>query len=680
MVEITDPQGSTTTVFSGPDRTQCGSALIIRLPGTVVVKHVKIHTAASGHEEIDAVRMTGFLSSPPPSPPVSPPNPPSTPAEPSRPSWPPAPQALSQWASSATASSEYDEQLSSAAQAVGAADVAPSCGESSRAWAPRTSTQDPEWLLVAFDVPVFATSIEIFETNQAPFVISVELISPDGQAIPVFSGPDLTACGSALTVDLSGALLVAQVKIFTLAHGFEEIDAVRLTGMVNQSLATNVPSAPPPAPSLWASSASASSEYSTSQYSAQMATGRPFIAPYCRDSSRTWSPFSGGREPEWLLVTFDFPVFASTVEIFEISYAPFITRVEIISPEGVSTTVFSGPDSTSCGQALIVSLAGTSLVASVKIHTQVLGYEAIDAVRITGALGSWPLPPPIPPLAPPSPCPAPPAPPVCPPQPMTPPSPPSPPSPPVAPSVAQWASIARASSEWSQASRSASQATGAADVAPSCVDSVLAWTPGDTQFVGVSGAQHWLLVTFPSPAYATLIEIFETHGAPFVTRVEVADGEGRTTTVFTGPDTTTCGSALTVSLAGTIAILSVKIHTRLIGHEQIDAVRMTGILTSRPPARPPPISPPMPPSPPSTPPARPSPSPPPSPPPAPPPPHRNMEATTTDQFIEALRQVTTEAFTGMPAHISLSSGEHVLDSTAACFGSNTTVSEVCVHA
>eukprot|EP00966_Prymnesium_polylepis_P289771 6693094-Prymnesium_polylepis.1 len=52
----------------------------------------------------------------------------------------------------------------------------------------------------------------------------------------------------------------------------------------------------------WASTASASSEYSTSgNYAATMATGPADLAPSCADDGRAWSPLSSGSAPEWLL-------------------------------------------------------------------------------------------------------------------------------------------------------------------------------------------------------------------------------------------------------------------------------------------------------------------------------------------------------------------------------------------
>eukprot|EP00966_Prymnesium_polylepis_P285008 6584394-Prymnesium_polylepis.1 len=82
---------------------------------------------------------------------------------------PPSGPAVVQWASSASASSEYSAADWSANQATGASDVAPACESNALAWSPSSDGTDPEWLLVGFSVPVFATSIEIFETEQTPF-------------------------------------------------------------------------------------------------------------------------------------------------------------------------------------------------------------------------------------------------------------------------------------------------------------------------------------------------------------------------------------------------------------------------------------------------------------------------------------------------------------------------------
>ena len=55
---------------------------------------------------------------------------------------------------------------------------------------------------MSFPTAALATSIEIFETYNAPFVTSVEVIDPDGVATTVFFGNDTTTCGEALEINL----------------------------------------------------------------------------------------------------------------------------------------------------------------------------------------------------------------------------------------------------------------------------------------------------------------------------------------------------------------------------------------------------------------------------------------------------------------------------------------------
>ena len=95
----------------------------------------------------------------------------------------------------------------------------------------------------------------------------------------------------------------------------------------------------------------------------------------------------------------------------------------MIDPAGVETTVWNDTDTTPCGGALVVSLAGDRLVKQVRVHTQATSWEAIDAVRLSVPVPPAPPIPPSPPAQPPPP----PSPPVRPPPPARPPAPPSPP-------------------------------------------------------------------------------------------------------------------------------------------------------------------------------------------------------------------------------------------------------------
>ena len=111
--------------------------------------------------------------------------------------------AFSQWAQSATASSEYGSGTDSwsAWQATGAANVAPACSSESKAWSPEDSGSGPEYLLVSFQDAVWATQLEVFETYEAPFVTTVEADGPDDIGwSTVWSGTDIGESATCLLV------------------------------------------------------------------------------------------------------------------------------------------------------------------------------------------------------------------------------------------------------------------------------------------------------------------------------------------------------------------------------------------------------------------------------------------------------------------------------------------------
>ena len=145
--------------------------------------------------------------------------------------------AYTQWAGAATSASSFYSGFGPE-NATGPSD--------NLAWTPSTNGTGAEWLQLNFAMPVYATSIEIFEMRNAPFVTSVEAIDPAGQSVVVFSGTDTTTSYAALTVAMSGTLLAAQVKIHTATSGYEQLDAVRMVGVV--PLPALPPSPPPPAP------------------------------------------------------------------------------------------------------------------------------------------------------------------------------------------------------------------------------------------------------------------------------------------------------------------------------------------------------------------------------------------------------------------------------------------------
>ena len=71
--------GASTTIWEGTDTTACGSALTIAIDGGVVSNQLRIHTARSGYEQVDAVQLCGMIVAAPPSAPPLPPLPPTAP-------------------------------------------------------------------------------------------------------------------------------------------------------------------------------------------------------------------------------------------------------------------------------------------------------------------------------------------------------------------------------------------------------------------------------------------------------------------------------------------------------------------------------------------------------------------------------------------------------------------------
>ena len=147
-------------------------------------------------------------------------------------------EVLSQWASQAKASSQYTKARWSAQQATGEPNTT-RCGDLDTAWAPGTSGEGPEWLELAFDTPAYATGLRVHETYNSGCVYQVELVDVKGKHHMIWQGKDTTACPGWLELSFKPtAYLVQSVILHTQIKGWEEIDAVELTGLVEVSLET----------------------------------------------------------------------------------------------------------------------------------------------------------------------------------------------------------------------------------------------------------------------------------------------------------------------------------------------------------------------------------------------------------------------------------------------------------
>jgi hypothetical protein len=137
---------------------------------------------------------------------------------------------LRQWATAATASSEYGNPEWSAMQATGAPNTT-SCGDTGAAWAPRSSGISPEWIELDYATPVHANMVRVHETYNSGFIYQVDLKDSSGNLHTVWAGTDTTPCPSWFEITFpKTSFFVQGVKIHARISGWEEIDAVELIG------------------------------------------------------------------------------------------------------------------------------------------------------------------------------------------------------------------------------------------------------------------------------------------------------------------------------------------------------------------------------------------------------------------------------------------------------------------
>ena len=133
-----------------------------------------------------------------------------------------------QWASEATASSEYTDSDWSASQAVGPPDSPE--GDARTAWAAKEADGGLEWLRLKFVVPVQARRLRIHENLGPGGIVQVEAVGEDGRGRPLWEGTDPALPW--FEIELRGEVVrELRIVIDTRRHaGWEEIDAVELIG------------------------------------------------------------------------------------------------------------------------------------------------------------------------------------------------------------------------------------------------------------------------------------------------------------------------------------------------------------------------------------------------------------------------------------------------------------------
>ena len=134
----------------------------------------------------------------------------------------------------------------------------------------------------------------------------------------------------------------------------------------------------------WAITATASSEWGSTDWSAAQAAGPP-EGSGCGSAPTQWSPLGGGIEPEWLELTYAVPVMSTGVRFRLAEGDGFVDAVELREVGGGRHTAWTSADSTACGEDFYRTWESTPyLTDGVIVHTAFDGWEEIDAVQLIG--------------------------------------------------------------------------------------------------------------------------------------------------------------------------------------------------------------------------------------------------------------------------------------------------------
>jgi hypothetical protein len=145
----------------------------------------------------------------------------------------PTPDILSQWASTAVASSAFGFPDWSANRATGVPEIE-FCADDPRAWASARGN-GVEWLQLTYARPVHPEEVRVYQTHGRGAISRVTLFDVEGTGHIVWEGIDLTEpCPGALTirvVDLPAAVSIVRIDLDeSRTRGWNQIDAVALVG------------------------------------------------------------------------------------------------------------------------------------------------------------------------------------------------------------------------------------------------------------------------------------------------------------------------------------------------------------------------------------------------------------------------------------------------------------------
>ncbi len=303
-------------------------------------------------------------------------------------------QSFTQWAITASASSEYGSTDWSAQQALGKPDVYPNYVDSAYAWAPAYKNNGLQWIELGFLEAVYVECVEIYETYGPGAVVKVELIDETGGSHLVWEGIEEQAATTARVASIKNSLVTApcnKVRITLdteVTGGWNEIDAVSITG----SYESPWPLAQGSDDAIlqWASSAKASSQFREDRWTPGHMTGRPDVYPRYGDYDTAWVASASDGGQEWVELFYDEAVYVNRIDVYETHNPGAIVKAELIDETGRNHVIWEGRAGAAPEESRVFMIENTSTnvparrVRLVLQTDQVPGWNEIDAVCLIG--------------------------------------------------------------------------------------------------------------------------------------------------------------------------------------------------------------------------------------------------------------------------------------------------------
>lgn len=301
----------------------------------------------------------------------------------------------------------------------------------------------------------------------------------------------------------------------------------------------------------WAISVTASSEYGSGDWSAQQMLGEPDVYPNYGDYGRAWAPSSRNNGLQWAELGFAEAVYVESVDIYETFNAGATVKVELLDTTGRWHLLWDSTGGSAGGSARVFSVKnGIVTVPCQRVRItldtdSVSGWNEIDAVSITGSRNSpWP-------------------------QTLG-----------QSDIVVQWASAAKASSQYRVDRWTPEHMTGVPDVYPKYGDYDRAWTAAYSD-----GGEEWVELFYDEAVHVQRIDVYETYNPGAIVKAEIIDETGRAHVIWEGTAQTAPQESRILYIENTKVNVPAR-QVRLVlrtdqvpGFNEIDAVCLIGTHT-----------------------------------------------------------------------------------------------------